>query len=87
MAACKSKCWPSALAAGMQKCKAEGTKALLPFSPLDLVIWLVNLGWDAVCSVGSLCHPQAAVALIKFKYFNKQRAISLHGGPKMCIQQ
>lgn len=57
LAAWKSKCWPSALAAGMQKCKVKGTKALLPFSPLYLFIPLVNLVWDAACSMGSLCRP------------------------------
>lgn len=87
LAACKSNCWPSALAAGMQKCKAKGTKGLLPFSPLYLFIQLVNLVWDAVCSVGSLCHPQATVTLIKSKYFNKERAIALHDGPTLCKQQ
>lgn len=54
LAACKSKCWPSALAAGIQKCKAKGTKSLLPFSPLYLGIQLVKMVQDAVCSVGSL---------------------------------
>lgn len=33
LAACKSKGWPTALAAGMQKCKVKGTKTLLPFPP------------------------------------------------------
>lgn len=85
--ACKSKCWPPALAAGMQKCKVKGTKAPHPFSPLYLFIQLVNLVWDAVCSVGSLCHPQATATLIKSKYFNKERATALHGGPTLCKQQ
>lgn len=87
LAARKSKCWPSALAAGMQKCKVKGTKALLPFSPLYLFIPLANLVWDAVCSMGSRCHPWATVPLIKSKCSNNERAAALRGGPILCKQQ